>query len=172
VPRSRVVLFWLETLLQKKNNTAEPYAHTAVQMLQKQKQTGKLWFLPGRQNCTETHQLCLVVFSHPQISCSPAPRLILLLSQERAAQCCRTWSKAVLGPPPLPLLQLSVQHSLEELLIPCVPSGCSSNPELLPSLPSKSKPSPLPPAQPHSRECTQLHASPLPPILTKRPKEH
>ena len=31
---------------------------------------------------------------------------------------------------------------LAELLIPRVPSGCSSNPELLPTLPRKSKPTP------------------------------
>ena len=75
-----------ERLFQKKKKkAAEPYAHTAVQMLQEQKQTGSSGFLPGRQNCTEMHQLCLAVPSHPHISCSPAPRPIPLLSQELSA---------------------------------------------------------------------------------------
>ena len=38
-----------ERLFQKKKKkAAEPYAHTAVQMLQEQKQTGKLWVPPGK----------------------------------------------------------------------------------------------------------------------------
>ena len=43
---------------------------------------GSSGFCPGRQNCTEKHQVFLVVPSHPQISSSPAPGSIPLLSQE------------------------------------------------------------------------------------------
>ena len=39
---------WLQRLFQKKNKAAEPCAHTAVQRLQKQKQTRKLWVLPRK----------------------------------------------------------------------------------------------------------------------------
>ena len=39
--------------------------------------------------------------------------------------------------------------------------------ELLPTLPSRKKPTAPLPAQPRSRECTQLHAAPLPPVLTE-----
>ena len=38
-----------ERLFQKKKKkAAAPYAHTAVQMLQEQKQTGQLWVPPGK----------------------------------------------------------------------------------------------------------------------------
>ena len=37
-----------ERLFQKKKKAAEPYAHTALQMLQEQKQTGQLWVPPGK----------------------------------------------------------------------------------------------------------------------------
>ena len=128
---------------------------------------GSSGFCPGRQNCTEMHQLCLVVPFHPQISCSPAPRPIPLLSQEQAAQCGRASCRASLGPLPLPLLQLGVQPHplLTDLLTPCVPSGClgtgcASNRKLLPTLQRKSKATALPPAQPCSRQ-QGMQAAPL-----------